>query len=74
MDAAHCKGGRGRTRNRGEASVVEIDGDGAVAVAGKTTGWRGCGGLQLELEVVGDVHVGDEAPGHLPKRRGAWWP
>ncbi|KAM3227029.1 hypothetical protein ACQJBY_059150 [Aegilops geniculata] len=74
MDAAHCEGGRGRARNRGEASVVEIDGDGAVAVAGKTTGWRGCGGLQLELEVVGDADVGDEAPSHLPKRWGSWWP
>ena len=55
MDVAHCEGGRGRARNCGEAPVVEIDGDGAVAVAGKTTRWRGCGGIHLEPEVVGDA-------------------
>ena len=31
MDAAHCEGGRGRARNRGEVPVVEINGDGVVA-------------------------------------------
>ena len=32
MDAAHYEGARGRARIRGESPVVEIDGDGAVAV------------------------------------------
>ena len=48
MDAAHFEGGRGRARNRGEAPVVEIDGDGAVAVAGKTTRLRRFGTVLLD--------------------------
>ena len=54
----------------GEAPVMEIDGDGAVAVAGKTTRWRGCGGLQLEPDVVGDADEADEALKHILAGRG----
>ena len=50
--------------------MVEIDGDGAVSVAGKTTRWRGFGGLQLEPEVVGDADEADEALEHIPGGRG----
>ena len=70
MDAAHCEGCRGRARNRGEAPVVEIDGDGAVAVAGKTTRWRGCEGLQLEPKVVGDADEVNGAAEHNLTGRG----
>ena len=54
----------------GEAPVMEIDGDGAVAVAGKTTRWRGCEGLQLEPKVVGDADEANGAAEHNLTGRG----
>ena len=70
MHAAHCEGGRGRARNCGEAPVVETDGDGAMAVAGKMTRWQGCGGLKLEPEVVGEADEADKALEHILVGRG----